>query len=38
MKTEVFSQASIDYKRIEKAIQFIAENEIRSREYCRQFL
>jgi AraC family transcriptional regulator of adaptative response/methylated-DNA-[protein]-cysteine methyltransferase len=26
MKTEVFSQASIDYKRIEKAIQFIAEN------------
>ena len=26
MKTEVFSQASIDYARIEKAIQFIAEN------------
>ena len=26
MKTEVFSQASIDYKRIEKAIQFLAEN------------
>jgi AraC family transcriptional regulator of adaptative response/methylated-DNA-[protein]-cysteine methyltransferase len=26
MKTEVFSQASIDYQRIEKAIQFLAEN------------
>jgi AraC family transcriptional regulator of adaptative response/methylated-DNA-[protein]-cysteine methyltransferase len=26
MKTEMFSQASIDYKRIEKAIQFLAEN------------
>ena len=26
MKTEVFSQASIDYKRIEKAVQFLAEN------------
>lgn len=26
MKTEVFSQASIDYKRIEKAIRFLAEN------------
>jgi AraC family transcriptional regulator of adaptative response/methylated-DNA-[protein]-cysteine methyltransferase len=26
MKTETFSQAAIDYKRIEKAIQFLAEN------------
>ncbi len=26
MKTEVFSQASVDYQRIEKAIQFLAEN------------
>jgi len=26
MKTEVFAQASIDYKRIEKAIQFLAAN------------
>ncbi len=26
MKTEVFSQAAIDYKRIEKAIRFLAEN------------
>jgi AraC family transcriptional regulator of adaptative response/methylated-DNA-[protein]-cysteine methyltransferase len=26
MKTEVFSQASIDYRRIEKAIQYLAEN------------
>ena len=26
MKTEVFSQTSIDYQRIEKAIQFLAEN------------
>jgi AraC family transcriptional regulator of adaptative response/methylated-DNA-[protein]-cysteine methyltransferase len=26
MKTEEFSQAAIDYKRIEKAIQFLAEN------------
>jgi AraC family transcriptional regulator of adaptative response/methylated-DNA-[protein]-cysteine methyltransferase len=26
MKTEAFSQASIDYERIEKAIQFLADN------------
>ncbi len=26
MKTDVFSQASVDYQRIEKAIQFLAEN------------
>ena len=26
MKTKTFSQAAIDYQRIEKAVQFLAEN------------